>query len=385
MAMQRKLTERSVGKIETPAAGRIEVWDQVLPAFGIRISATGRRTWIVALRRPGAKHPVRIKLDPQPQSLADARAAAREMMEGGAPATPVPFKEMVEAFLEHGRTKKGRPLTRNTADQYRRNLARYAAPLNHRPVAEITRREIADLLRTVATKSGTPTASLVRSMITRLLGWAIEVGYIEVNPATGTPAYEVPKRSRVLSDAELKAIWAATKAREDYHLIVRICLWTGCRRGEAGGMRWSELQGRNSDLAWTIPSSRTKNHRELVLPLPRQAVSSLQQRPRILARDHLFGVRSSNGFNGWSRAKTRLDGRLRFNNEFDLHDFRRTVETRMAKLGIPKEHVNRVLNHAAGPVTEAYDQHDYLEEKREALRKWADELERITGAGSRDD
>jgi integrase len=382
--MKRKLTDLSVSRIAPPATGRLEVWDQVLPAFGIRISSTGRRTWMVATRRPGSSHPVRIKLGAVADlSLADARAKAREMMEGGAPAAPVAFKEMVEAFLEHGRTKKGRPLRQNTADQYRRNLARYAAPLHKRPVAEITRREVADLLRTVATKSGSATASLVRSMITRLFGWAIEVGYIDVSPASGTPSYAVPKRSRVLSDAEIRALWTAGPDGTEFTLIVRLLLWTGTRRGEAGGIAWPELSRfQDGTLNWTIPGSRTKNGRELALPLPQQAVAALADWPRFVGRDHLFGRRSPHGFNGWQRAKTRLDAVLRFNRDWDLHDIRRTVETRMAGLGIPKDHVNKVLNHAAGPVTEAYDMHDYLPEKRNALATWAREIERIVSGTS---
>jgi hypothetical protein len=51
----------------------------------------------------------------------------------------------------------------------------------------------------------------------------------------------------------------------------------------------------------------------------------------------------------------------------------------MAGLGVPKEIVNRVLNHAAGPITEAYDLHDYLPEKGSALQRWADELAGIVG------
>ena len=53
----------------------------------------------------------------------------------------------------------------------------------------------------------------------------------------------------------------------------------------------------------------------------------------------------------------------------------------MAALGVPKDHVNKVLNHATGPVTAAYDQWSYLPEKTEALRRWSDELERIVGQG----
>jgi hypothetical protein len=196
---RRKLTDLAVARLREPGI----TWDTLLPAFGIRVGAT-RKTWIVAVRRPGGANPVRLKIGTVPSmGIADARTRARQMMEGGAPEAPIAFGVMAEAFLEHGRTKAGRPLRQTTADQYRRNLARYAAPLYSRPVAEISRREVAGLLAGVAKNSGAPTVSLIRAMLTRLSGWAIEVGFIDRSPATGLPVYAVSKRSRVLSDAEL--------------------------------------------------------------------------------------------------------------------------------------------------------------------------------------
>jgi hypothetical protein len=52
----------------------------------------------------------------------------------------------------------------------------------------------------------------------------------------------------------------------------------------------------------------------------------------------------------------------------------------MAGLGISKDHVNKVLNHADGPVTAAYDQWSYLPEKAAALQLWAEELEQAAPA-----
>jgi integrase len=210
----------------------------------------------------------------------------------------------------------------------------------------------------------------------RFYSWLIANGYVEHNPFTGTEGYDVAKRSRVLSDGELAAIWRATEDRHDFNLIIRLCLWTGCRRSEAGGMRWSELV----DGVWVIPGTRTKNHRPLALPLPRQALAELEGWRRFVGRDLVFG-RGPTGFQAWSQSKRRLDAWLGFNQSWDLHDIRRTVETRMAGLGVPKDHVNKVLNHAAGPVTAAYDQWSYLPEKRDALRVWVAELERIVGRG----
>ena len=106
---------------------------------------------------------------------------------------------------------------------------------------------------------------------------------------------------------------------------------------------------------------------------------ALEAWPRIVGRDLVFG-RGPNGFQAWSKSKERFDRRLGFDQAWDLHDIRRTVETRMAGLGIPKDHVNRVLNHAMAPITAHYDRYDYVPEKAAALQRWADELERIVAA-----
>ena len=62
------------------------------------------------------------------------------------------------------------------------------------------------------------------------------------------------------------------------------------------------------------------------------------------------------------------------------HDMRRTVGTRLAELRIPKEIRDRCLNHAAGDVGSIhYNLHDYADEKREALNRWALALGAIVG------
>ena len=389
--MKRKLTDLGVTRIRKPKSGRLELWDTVLPAFGLRITATGARTWIVATRRPGNKHPVRLKVgtpdEPDRMPLADARVKARQLMEGGAPTLPVTFKELAGQFLDHGRTKRGRSLRPASIKEYRRALLTYAAPLHAKPVRDVRRGEIAGLIRDVAGARGSTSAMRTRAALSRFWGWMLANDMVEVNVVAGTEGYSTPKRSRVLSDGELRALWEATAEPSDFKVILRLMLWTGCRRGEAGGMAWTELVER----IWTVSGARTKNHRPLVLPLPRQAVATLEKWPRLLGKETLWG-RADQGFSGWSAAKRRLDIRLGYLTaegkpakgfkSWHLHDLRRTVETRMAGLGIPKEHVNRLLNHAAGPITEAYDHWDYLPQKSAALQRWADELERVTSAQS---
>ncbi|MGB6914770.1 MAG: integrase, partial [Pseudolabrys sp.] len=63
----------------------------------------------------------------------------------------------------------------------------------------------------------------------------------ESNPVTFTLRHPEKARERTLTDDELRAIWAATNGDGDYARIVRLCILTGCRREEIGGLRWDEV------------------------------------------------------------------------------------------------------------------------------------------------
>jgi integrase len=411
-----KLTDKAVAALPTPAKGNRLHYDDQFKGFAARVTAAGGRAFVLSYRFGGRERRATIGGYPE-WSTAAARAQALRWKrdvdlgvdplaerEAEHPAGDGLFKARAANFLEHGRRKRGLPLRPATKREYKRALMVYAAALHGRPLAEIRRGEVATVIQRVAKERGEVTAMRTRAALSRLFSWAIANGHAELNPVAGTEGYATPKRSRVLSDAELRAIWTATAEPGDFNLIVRLCGWTGCRRAESGAMRDSERghvkAHQFDDEVWTVPGSRTKNHRPLGLPLPRQARAALDAWPRAAGRDLLFG-RGPAGFQGWSQSKARLDARVtRANAErrlgrplaageepakedalpaWDLHDLRRTVETRMAGLGVPKDHVNRILNHAAGPITEAYDLHTYLPEKAAALQLWADALERIVG------
>lgn len=65
---------------------------------------------------------------------------------------------------------------------------------------------------------------------------------------------------------------------------------------------------------------------------------------------------------------------------FTLHDLRRTMATGLQRLGIRLEVTEAVLNHVAGTrggLVGVYQRHEFLDEKRHALKAWAAEVERI--------
>jgi Arm DNA-binding domain len=61
--------------------------------------------------------------------------------------------------------------------------------------------------------------------------------------------------------------------------------------------------------------------------------------------------------------------------EFTLHDLRRTVRTGLARLGVLPHIAERISSHRQPGVIGVCDRYQYLEERREALEKWAAHVE----------
>ena len=107
--------------------------------------------------------------------------------------------------------------------------------LHTRPLDQITRRDVAGCLTRIATHNGSVTAGRARADAISLLRVGAGPRAGRSNPVVGTnkPADSKP-RERVLSDAELIAIWRACRD-SSYGRIIKLLTLTGCRREEVGG------------------------------------------------------------------------------------------------------------------------------------------------------
>src|SRR3954453_15453931 len=75
-----RLTALAVDRIKPPEAGQIEYFDTHLPAFGLRVSYSGTKAWIVMTRIHGKL--TRLTLGRHPaMSLTEARETARAVVE----------------------------------------------------------------------------------------------------------------------------------------------------------------------------------------------------------------------------------------------------------------------------------------------------------------
>jgi integrase len=179
----------------------------------------------------------------------------------------------------------------------------------------------------------------------------------------------------VLSDAEIAAVWAAShQLPTPYGEMYRMFLLTGQRRSEVATMCWDEVDGG----VWTIPREKVKKDRPHTVPLTAAALdilASLRALPRMVD-DNGFVFTTTGGksaSSNFAKVKRELD-RLSGVTGWTIHDIRRTVRSKLAELGVPREVARKVLNHEDGKVDRIYNRHEYLGEKREALEKWEKKL-----------
>jgi integrase len=274
--------------------------------------------------------------------------------------------EVIEAYLLHA---KGRQRPRSYKET-ERHLRVHATSLHHDRVESVRRRDIATLLERIAKNSGPIAANRLRAALSALWSWGLRTGLIEAdsNPVAFTVRHPENSRDRVLSDDELMAVWVATSDDADYSRIARLCLLTGCRREEIGGLRWDEVQ----EERIAFGSGRMKGnlaHEVALLPM---IAAALPARPEN-ADGYVFGKRGT-GFSGYSDGKEKLDAKLVKSGvhmlSWGLHDLRRTFSTRLHDTGVEPLVIEALLAHKQQGVAAVYNRASFREAKRSALMHW---------------
>jgi hypothetical protein len=208
-----RLTELTITRAKLPKEGRLELWDTTLPAFGLRISSSGGRSWIVAVRKPGARHPARVKLgEPPLMSLSEAREKARAMLQdpvGIFEARQLAQSYTVRVAVTEYVDRYQQPRNRGW-HEVQQVLERELLPWNERPITDIRRSDILRLLDIVADRASPARANRVLAYLRRMFNWCVERGILEASPVAAIkPPGRETSRDRVLDYDELAAVWHA--------------------------------------------------------------------------------------------------------------------------------------------------------------------------------
>lgn len=382
-----RLNDRSLAALKAPATDRVEYFDRTLPGFGVRVGAGGRKTFIVFYRVPGRRTLRRQSLGKYPQtSLATARKAAQNAMQkatvGRDTATEQhvakqhTFDALAALYLEKHAKRKKRSWPAD-ARMIRQELDVWAG----RPVTALRRQDVHDLLDGIVDRGAPILANRVLSLVSKILNFGLNLdGWIEANVAAKIPKPSPEQsRTRVLSEAELRATWAHLDQKppkampavdrrrwELARAALKLRLVTAQRGKEVLSMRVEDLDG----AWWTIPADVAKNKLPHRVYLSKPALAIVKGLRGTENTGHLFV-----GIRGASKRRGALD-------DLDVpdirpHDFRRTAATMMASGGVPRLVISKILNHVDPSVTGIYDRASYDAEKQSALTWWATKLDAI--------
>jgi Arm DNA-binding domain len=80
-ARRLKFTQLAVERLRPPGTGRVIYWDTLLTGFGLRVSTSGRKTWLAVYRINGKQKWETIGATARIPKVADARVRARQIFE----------------------------------------------------------------------------------------------------------------------------------------------------------------------------------------------------------------------------------------------------------------------------------------------------------------
>lgn len=408
------LNDRNLKSLKAaPKNTRYEVRDTVVPGLSMRVTDKGKKTFVFVGRFGGSKNPTRRALGEYGAiTLEAARRKARgwiEMIQRGedpkeaerkerlaaALASENTFAVVAEDFIQREVSKRRR--AKDIERDIRKELIdRWA----DRPVTGITADDVMEMLDEIVDRGHKYQAFAVFAHVRRLFNWAIgrsKYG-LKFSPCDRImPKDAIGKkehRHTILNDNEIRALWRALGRMEyPFAPLLKILLLTGQRKSEVGGTSWPEFDFKQN--LWTIPPERMKGKAPHIVPLTPDVLDLLKPLPRFTKGDYVFSTTfGETPVSGYSRAKTRLDKLMldelrklaveRGDNPdkvkltaWRLHDIRRTMRTHLSALPIRDMVRELVIAHAQPALHQVYDQHSYIDEKRQALELWAARLRGI--------
>jgi integrase len=390
------LTQKRLEAIK-PGKTREEHPDALVVGLRFVIQPSGATSWIVRKRIRGEPKPFKMKLgdwqrgDQSIVSLKEARDLAREAIlaarAGEDPrekrkaarvqaeaATANTLRNVCETYLAREGNKPEDEKLR-TLDQVRRELERLVLPvIGGRQISEIRRSELTRLLDKIEDENGTRTANLVLAYLRRIMNWyENRHDTFRSQIVRGMTRGKLKKRTRILTDDELRRVWAATRTPGPFPALVRFLLLTACRRSEAADMVWSEIDGAD----WLLPASRNKTKVELLRPLSKAAQDVLAALPRFADCPFVFTSDGRRPLAGFSALKSAFDKRTGVTGA-TLHDVRRTARSLMSRAGVLGDHAEQCLGHVIPGVRGTYDRFDYYKEKQQAYEALAGLITHIT-------
>jgi integrase len=262
--------------------------------------------------------------------------------------------------------------------------------IGDRPIAEVSPREVLDVLRRIEKRGALETARRALSECSQFFRYAVATGRAESDPtrdlkgALATPA--VRHMASITDPAKVGELMRAIEGYSGYPVsqaALRLAPLLFVRPGELRKAEWPEFD--LDGAAWTIPAARMKtrkqNPQDHIVPLATQALAVLRELHRLTGHSlYVFpGVRTHDRPMSENTVNAALRRMGYAKDEMTGHGFRAMARTILDEhLGFRPDIVEQQLAHAVrDPQGRAYNRTAHLAERRRMMQAWADYLDAL--------
>ena len=368
-----KLTDRQIQLTKPPVSGRLTLSDG--NGLQLRITSKGKRSWSLQYRYQGAMRKYTIGSYPE-ITLKDARARNTELrasiQAGNDPQTAKKLARspsstnVEECFEEYLRDYL--KVNLKSWPEYERAMRSDVLPFVGKIELEaLDKPAIRGVIRRITELGRMVLANRVLQYISKMLKWAVGVGYITVNPAADIPKPAKERaRERVLSLDEVRSVLDACDSLGGVQAdFVKFLLFSGQRLNEIAKLTNDEVM----DDHIAIPRDRNKSGETIITPLLPHLRDILDSCPRGNGPFVFSTTLGDRPLSGFSQIKSLLQ-KISGITDWTFHDFRRSMATALADAGIDQFKIKCALNHKDNSVTGVYDRSYHIKAKSEALSKW---------------
>ena len=355
-----RITKRTVDALHVPDCDAI-FWDRDISGFGVRVSVSGLRTYLVQTRGPGGSK--RVTIGPHGQVSTDearkqAVAIIGRIKQGENPVPPTPEPGLTVAGLAERfwRLHVAVNCKERTADIYGRALDNHILPaLGQLPIGSVGRGKTAELHHQLRDKPGM--ANVVAQVLSRMYTLAEAWGLMPPgrNPCRFIRLYKLRTHDRYLTPEEYRRLGQVLREAEAEGSIrpsaiaaLRLLMLTGCRRDEILTLRWDDVDRTARELR--LRDSKKGPRMVALTPALERVLDSIPRTPGnpwvIVGRkgSHLAQLQLQ-----WGRVRARAGL-----EDVRLHDLRHSYASRALALGESLTMIGRLLGHVQVATTARY-------------------------------
>jgi integrase len=392
-----RLTKRAVDAAKVTGKDYF-LWDDEMPGFGLRVLASGRKSYVVQYKVGGRGGQTRRKslglhgvLTPEEARieakkwLADRAKGKDPIAEHAANRKAETVEQLCRSYIaaaEQGLIlgKKNLPKKASTLATDRGRIERHIVPLlGRKRVKEVTPADVTRFMRDVIAgktaadvktgfrgraivEGGAGTAARTVGLLGGIFSYAVSEGLRADNPVRGVKRPADRRRDRRLSPEDYRALAEALADAEAEGenlaaiIAVRLLALTGARLGEIANLRLGEIdrQGRALRLADSKEGASVR-------PLGTAALAVLDATSTSLRREGCTYVlpakAGDRAYGGLSKAISRITARRAEVDGVTAHVLRHSFASIADELGYTEATVAALLGQRSGSVTRRYIHH----------------------------